>query len=248
MYLNLASALFVAISITGWGKKVIYGLNDNKAVKICAVAGKTVYKSSTGNAFFYKAGMAIDADGSPRAYHSNDSKALDYLRNGGRPGDWWAVVTIDNKPYVQKSTDPYPGYYVSMTSLEDTEKEVTDPSRYVNAEVIPYIVLPQKVKQAGGAALGDFAVVLNRANGKLAFAQFADEGPAGKLGEGSIALAKLLDIDASPKNGGAPENIVYLLFPGSGNGKKRSLEEINAEGEKLLTNWGGKQLLESFYK
>src|ERR1700735_3704314 len=102
MYLNFASALFLAISLTGWGKKVIHGLNDSRAVKICAVAGKNVYQSNSDNAFFYKAGMAIDADGSPRAYNKDDSKALDYLSNGGKPGDWWAVVTVNDKPYVQK--------------------------------------------------------------------------------------------------------------------------------------------------
>jgi len=249
MYLNLVSALIIAITVTGWGKKVVYGVNDRKASKICAISGIPVYKSDSGDAIFYKAGMAIDADGSPRAYHANDSKALDHLHNGGKPGNWWAIVTVDNKPYIQQANDRYPGYYVSMTSLEDTEKAETDPSRYVNAEVIPYIVLPQKVKQASGAKLGDFAVVVNKSNGKLAYALFADEGPPGKLGEASIALANALGVDANPKNGGIEEYVImYLVFPGSGNGKKRTIEEINTEGEKLLKNWGGKKLLLSFDK
>jgi len=248
MYLNLATSFCIALALNGWGRKVIHGQNDSKAVKICAVAGKNVYQSSNSSTFFYMAGMAIDADGSPRAYHKDDSKALDYLHNGGRPGDWWALVTVNGKPYIQKADDPYPGYYMSMTSLEDTDKKETDPERYVNAETIPYIVLPQKVEEAGGAKLGDFAVVLNKANGKLCYAIFADGGPPGKLGEGSIALAKALDIDANPKDGGVPDNIIYLVFPGSGNKQKRTLEEINTEGGKLFAAWGGKEMLLSFYK
>jgi len=31
--------------------------------------------------------------------------------------------------------------------------------------------------------------------------------------------------------------VLYLVFPGSGNGRPRTLEEINAEGEKLMEGW-----------
>ncbi len=38
-------------------------------------------------AFFYEAGMTIDADGAPNAYHP-DNTGLDDLRNAGAPGYW----------------------------------------------------------------------------------------------------------------------------------------------------------------
>jgi hypothetical protein len=35
--------------------------------------------------FFYKAGLNIDADGSPHAYHPDGTSGLDHLGNAGRP-------------------------------------------------------------------------------------------------------------------------------------------------------------------
>jgi hypothetical protein len=46
-----------------------------------------------GSAFFYEAGLNIDADGAPHGYHPDGRSGLDYLGNAGRPGNWWALVT-----------------------------------------------------------------------------------------------------------------------------------------------------------
>jgi hypothetical protein len=45
------------------------------------------------SAFFYEAGLIIDADGSPHAYHPDGRSGLDNLGNAGRPGNWWALVS-----------------------------------------------------------------------------------------------------------------------------------------------------------
>src|SRR5579872_5891755 len=70
----------------------------------------------------FHAGMAIDADGSPRAYHP-DNTGLDDLKHGGYPGNWWGVATSNElstgEPLLQNSSDPAPGNYVSTTSLID---------------------------------------------------------------------------------------------------------------------------------
>ena len=62
------------------------------------------------SAFFYEAGLVIDADGSPHAYHPDGRSGLDYLSNAGRPGNWWALVTHNGKPsgkpVIQKRNDP----------------------------------------------------------------------------------------------------------------------------------------------
>jgi hypothetical protein len=198
-------------------------------------------------AIFYEGGMKIDADGSPHAYHPQN-KGLDNNSNGGSLGHWWGVVTNEQgKPVVQGSKDPAPGYYVSATSLNDPDKDKYDPLKYVNAEVIPYIVLPEKLYTRANINLGDFAAVINKKNGKISYAIFADVGPAGKLGEGSIALANNLGIYSSPKDGGADEGVIYIVFPGSGNGRSRDLEEISMNGVKLLKEWGANDLLMSFF-
>jgi hypothetical protein len=60
--------------------------------------------------------------------------------------EWVGVVTGDDgEPVIQNRTDPAPGFYVSTTSLEDPRQAVTNPSRYVDATKIPYIVIPDGV-------------------------------------------------------------------------------------------------------
>jgi hypothetical protein len=54
-----------------------------------------------------------------------------------------------------------------------------------------------------------------------------------------MALAENLGIRSDARNGGARRGILFLVFPGSGNGRPRPIEEINAESEKLLQTWGG---------
>ena len=212
-----------------------------------SVAKIQVWKLKKKPAIFYKGGMKIDADGSPHAYHPQN-KGLDHNYNGGSLGHWWGVVTNDQgKPVIQGAKDPAPGYYVSCTSLVDQTKDKYDPYRYVNAEMIPYIVLPARLYIKANINLGDFAAVINKKTGKIAYAIFADVGPAGKLGEGSIALANNLGIYSSPKDGGADEDVIYIVFPGSGNGQSRDLEEIHSYGPKLLKEWGGQDLLLSFF-
>ncbi|MGH9678673.1 MAG: glycoside hydrolase family 75 protein, partial [Candidatus Acidiferrales bacterium] len=91
---------------------------------------------------------------------------------------------------------------------------------------------------------GDFSVVWNLRNGRSSFAIFGDVGPADRIGEGSIALAVNLGIRSDARNGGARRGILYLVFRGSGNGRPRTLEEINTEGEQLFRGWGGSAQLE----
>ena len=211
------------------------------------VGPEMVWRLRGGSAFFYEAGMTITADGAPGAYHPiDDDMALDFLDNAGVPGNWWAIVADKaGEPHIQGPDDPKPGYCVSMTALQDETKAETDPRRYVNASEIPYLVLPYN--QLGGAKLGDFAVAVNRTNGRFSHAILADLGPVRYLGEGSIALAEALGIPSSAKHGGTYEGVVYVVFPNSGNGKPRPIEEINAEAAKLFETWGGMKQLEACF-
>jgi hypothetical protein len=54
-----------------------------------------------------------------------------------------------------------------------------------------------------------------------------------------VALAKRLGIDADAREGGTRGPIRYLVFPGSGNGRPRTLGEIATVTEKLFQDWGG---------
>lgn len=195
---------------------------------------------------FFVAGLTIDADGAPNAYHKNRI-GIDYLDNArehpnaepdAAKGAWVGVVVDEEgKPVVQGPNDPCPGYYISPTSLQDKTKALTDPRRYVDSTQVPYIVLPGG--ERGGAQLGDFAYVVNQANGNHAAAIFADNGPRGRIGEGSVRLAELLGIPSSPKNGGADSGVIMIVFPHSGDGMPRTVDEIAQEATRLLDTYGG---------
>lgn len=198
----------------------------------------------------FKAKMAIDADGSPRAYGPNNS-GLDDISNAGRAGNWYGVATGANgQPIVQSASDPNPGYYVSTTALFNASFPKENPRRYVNSEEVPYISLPKALFEQG-VELGDMAYVYNTATKKACFAIVADRGPSDMLGEGSIYLAKQLGVRSNPKDGGESSGkIMYLVFPqsGSGNGKHKSADAIKAAGEKYLSKVGGKNVLSACLK
>jgi len=206
-------------------------------IPIARLAGTT--------AFFYESGMTIDADGAPNAYHP-DNLGLDDLSNAGSPGQWYGLAKDGNgEPLIQGPDDPFPGYYVSETALADRSKPVSDPTRYVDASKIPFVVLPGGMARELGARPGDFAVAFNRRNGKSSYAIFGDVGPFDRIGEGSMALAENLGIRSDPRNGGARRGIVFMIFPGSGNRQPRTAEEIRSEGQKLLQDWESSISLEA---
>jgi Fungal chitosanase of glycosyl hydrolase group 75 len=195
--------------------------------------------SSDPSVFFFRAGMAVDADGSPHAYHPVKGKGLDWLGNAGNEEDgWWALVTdADGKPVVQGATDPAPGFYISTTTLENQSKRETDTNRYVDSETVPFFVLPSD--ELFGAEVGDFGFVINPSNGKSCGCIFADTGPGDEIGEGSIALAKALGLNADPKAGGIDDGLAYIVFPGTKSGWPLSADEIHKKSTKLFEDWGG---------
>jgi hypothetical protein len=88
-----------------------------------------------------------------------------------------------------------------------------------------------------GVRPGDFAAVFNERNGTSSSAIFGDVGPSDRIGEGSVALAENLGIRSDARNGGTRRGILYVVFPGSGDGRPRTIDEINGETQKLLQEW-----------
>jgi hypothetical protein len=236
--------LFIAVLLANASGQTSSSRGTCKKSKLFTAQSVVAWSTSSNTkGFFYKSGLAIDADGAIRAYHPDDRHGLDSLAHAGHPGNWWALVTDngkpDGRPVVQGKSDPAPGYYVSTTALYDSgNPNPRDPYRYVDATKIPYVVLhPKALKYA---RLGDFATVVNLQNGKISAALVADEStPNLPLGEGSMALAKALGIDPSPRYGGKDGAIAYLIYPGSGNGGPQPIQEIVARSKQLFKAWGG---------
>jgi hypothetical protein len=208
-----------------------------------AFTGGATYSHIKGKGVLH-CGFMIDVDGSPHAYHPDGHSGLDFTMNAGKPGNWYGVVTDNGSwsgnPVVQGPGDPAPGYYVSNTSLQDTSKARNDPRRYVDSETIPYIVLPAGIiRQAGEPKLGDLAAVFNERNGKLGYAIVAEIGPNRHLGEGSIALATTLGLASNPRGPGIASGMAMVVFPGSGDGKPKTAEEIERKGAEQFESWCG---------
>ena len=187
--------------------------------------GKTRISRGPGGTVTYRSGLAIDADGAPTAYAPHN-RGLDNLANVSN------LVRRNGRLVIQGKDDPAPGYYISPTSLQDGTKRVADPTRYVDASKIPYVVLPPELLGSSGAQLGDLAAV--EYQGRVVFAIVADVGPHNRVGEGSIALASALGIPSNPRHGGADGGVRVILLPGTGHGRPMTAADIDREGRDAL--------------
>lgn len=216
--------------------------------EIDRVAGVPIYSvAGTVKSFVYKAGFAIDADGSPNCYNPENT-GIDYTANGGTPGgDWWGGPTDGSgEPIVQKIFDPSPGYYVSATALANPSFPEASPYRYLDSESIPFFVLPGS--HGNGAKTGDVGLVYNTQLQENCYAVYGDIGPTSNIGEGSIRLAEALKIDPDPKVGGTEAKIiVYLVFPGSVGAWKPPNVWFDV-ANTLFKSWGGLSRLEKIIK
>ena len=195
--------------------------------------------------------MALDADGSPRAY-GPENRGIDANANAGYPNKGWrSVLVVDpahtSEPYVQPA-GAYAGYFVSKTSLKSAGLQ-TDPSTYVDSEKFPYVVFPGAFYQiAGTGRYGD--LVMARRIGDLTDTAgiVADGGPTkAPLGEVSIAMAIALggrrDPIPNPRSGaGLPTGeFEYIVFPRSAfqPAWPRTMDEIDAAARQRLAGIGG---------
>ncbi|MBS1634474.1 MAG: T9SS type A sorting domain-containing protein [Bacteroidetes bacterium] len=199
--------------------------------------GFDVYIHNPSGATMYRAKMYIDADGSPRAYGPNNS-GLDYTANAGYTGNWWALVTdASGNPILQGASDPYPGMYVSTTSLVNSHYASANPLRYVNSETVPFIAMPTNVLASGNIIVGDVAYVYNTTTGQSCFAIYADAGNTTSIGEASILTASLVGVNPNVRTGGTSAGIIdYVVFPhsGFGQGYIPTIAQIDSIGNARL--------------
>ena len=182
---------------------------------VATINGKSILQADDGSVTFIGE-ACVDADGSPRAYHPY-GQGLDHLDNAGHPGNWWGIVTdSEGYPVLQGAKDPCPGYYISTTSLQNSQFPRTDPRRYIDSEQVSFIVVPGPLaREARGIVLGCRAEITHLVTGKTISAIVADLGPASHLGEMSIAAAKALGLNPDPKTGGSSDQgFKYTFWPG----------------------------------
>jgi hypothetical protein len=196
---------------------------------VLSIDGLEVLRS--GSILYWTNGdLSIDYDGAPNAYApAGFGTPLDKLANAGHPGNWWGIATgADGQPLIQGPGEPYPGYYISTTSLAWPGQART--ARYVDSTAISFLALP-RVFTTLGARLGDLALVESPKTGRRRFAIWADVGPQGKLGEGSAKLVKELGVESSALR---RSGINVSIFLGSGDGQPHAEEEIQRRGAELV--------------
>ncbi|WP_330214234.1 hypothetical protein [Pseudomonas sp. AM8] len=175
---------------------------------------------------YFTADADIDADGANgqaggRAAYMDDDSGSEFLANGGMRvvsgkvvcAHAWArsivILGEDNEPSVFSG-----GVIASTTWYRHRHFARDDPRAYVDAETVPYIVVPSIIVQKTiGVVRGCLARV--SWNGRSVDCVVADKGPTNRIGELSIAAARALDIPDSPRSGGLnrPE-VLYELWPG----------------------------------
>jgi hypothetical protein len=162
----------------------------------------------------WTSGAAVDADGANgqngNAFaYRKDNKGLDSYANAGYPSKSWRDVLLDNGS--GKPLDDGKGNWYSQTAYAWKGRSI--PTRYVDSTFVPYIVVNPIVRRhAAGIVIGCKAWVTYK--GKGIEAVVADVSGSADLGELSIAAAKALGIDPSPRKGGAPGGVSFEFWPG----------------------------------
>jgi hypothetical protein len=185
-----------------------------------------VIKEDDNHRVFFTADGDIDADGANgqnggQAAYMADNSGSELLANGGMTikngkvicaHDWARDIVIlgeDNQPKV------FPGGVIASTTwYRHHNKAINDPAAYVDAETVPYIVVPSLIIQNTHGVVRGCKARVTRGN-KTVDCVVADKGPRNKIGELSIAAARAIGLNPSPRHGGTEQpELLYELWPG----------------------------------
>lgn len=219
------------------------GSGSLRSVDIMQLAGRA--------GFYYKAAMAIDVDGSPRAYtkDATSPKPLDSLKSVDSEGIETMYIQQRSKTVrgvTHVGEGPFKDFFVSRTSLLFNKGDAFKTSNFVDAEMIPYIVFPHGQSEPAvfsGVSLGDVAYVIDLKTGRSTHAIFADTNP--KVGEASVRVASNLGrSDLNAGNGEEDDRFLYILFPGSKFTPEPTVPhwpdtKIKEVADKAFATWGG---------
>ncbi|WP_217205900.1 glycoside hydrolase family 75 protein [Streptomyces sp. AC550_RSS872] len=132
---------------------------------------------------------------------------------GARGAVFWKAdmdIDCDGRPsgHCNRRTDPY---FSHVTAYQQSD------GRHLNAERLPYIVVPTPSAiwdhDADGVHGGAVVAVVYR--GRVRYAVVGDVGPHDIIGEASYATAKALGIPPDPRSGGTPSGVTYIVFKDS---------------------------------
>ncbi len=164
----------------------------------------------------YIADMDCDVDGAKHSYRLDNKRppALDDIHaSAGYPNGSWQNVLVPDvldplKPFVDTE-----GFCVSMTSYWREGFTKHDRRRWVDAEAVPYMVLPGSIRQAcKGVVLGCKARMTRTTDGLFVDGVYADSSGS-NIGECSVAAAKVFGEQWSASNGDERKIYEYQFWP-----------------------------------
>lgn len=212
-----------------------------------------------GNGLSYTCdGISALVNGVPQTPENNPAHWQELCRNAwaaARQSNDYSKVRIfgfmtdqNNRPIVQGDGDPLPGQaFITTTSMSMPSTPDKTQRHYVNANEIPFVVLPAPFVSKYGVKAGDVAVVYWPAKKKHAFGVFADNG---RLGEASVRLHQDLGNNPIVVKGGVKRakvaiegTVMTVVFPGSAPtptvDSQKWREDIDKAGQAALDKWGG---------
>jgi hypothetical protein len=152
-------------------------------------------------------------------------------------------------PKVQKAGDPLPRQaYITTTFVEVPGAPEGTQRRYIDATAIPYVVLPESLREHQGVANAALAAVYRPKTGTIAYAVFGDTG--GALDEASVRLHEDLGGHPLVRSHGVTrasenlnDNVVVAVFPKESstpaNDAAAWRADIASKGASALARWGG---------
>jgi hypothetical protein len=220
----------------------------------CQTVLQLRHPQSHRRAVLLQADMDVDADGS-------DSDRLPI--SSGAPTNFkpftsyrWAKKTPAPNPYLApieeklkraeteyalKSITPERKHEL-RTAIGQLRDEVESLKKFsfLIGTTDPYIVVPGGFSRVDGCKVGDYTVVIF--GDQIYPAIVGDVGPADKVGEASLRIAKEISPQTTPYNRPVSDlKVTYLIFPGTGESRfgPPDLDKLQTRCEALVNEIGG---------
>ncbi|MFJ3779957.1 glycoside hydrolase family 75 protein [Streptomyces sp. NPDC090075] len=149
---------------------------------------------------------------------------------------WKADLDIDcdgrATAHCNRAADPA---FTATTAYQQSN------GRHLNAETLPYIVVPAPSgrwdHRASGVRGGSVAAVIYK--DRVQYAVVGDTGPRDIIGEASYATARGLGVNPDPRVGGVPSGVTYIVFKDSTVKPIEDRAAAEEEGKRLAAEFIG---------
>ena len=263
-----------AIALTTGGVAALAKMNIN--IDGSGVAYNQANAAGGGLIHLCNAGKVYLPDGA--SYHGSESNAtctgkfMEDVRRIGAAGwrdasvglvNWYGILghgeaeisgqTVKNIEPVERADAP--GFYVSPTALGDPAFAEDDQKRYPDPMLVPAAVIPGTIAlRQSNVVIGGLGVAIDTRRDTAEPAPFIinDIGP--RIGEGSVALARLLagqlikpEITRAERFVGQVEtnDVLWVFFGGPALTPPYDAERVRAEAASAFAAWGGADRLKA---